>query len=61
MDVSLQGKRVLRNIDGGSYAKTSSHTFPVQVGRDGHLELTLERVGEENEWGINAMVVRRKE
>ncbi len=61
MDVSLQGKRVLRNIDGGSYAKTSSHTFPVQVGRDGHLELTLERFGEENEWGINAMVVRRKE
>jgi len=61
MNLSLQGQRVLTDFDGGSYAKTASHTFPVRVAADGCLELAFERVGEGNEWGISAMVVRRKE
>ena len=60
MNVSLQGDRVLTDFDGGSYAKTEKRTFPVRVGPESPLELTLERAGKGYEWGISATVVRPK-
>ena len=58
MDVTLQGKRILTDFDGGSYDRPVVQTYPVRIEPDGHLEVKLESIGGENEWGISAMVVR---
>ena len=58
MGVTLQGRRVLTDFDGGSYDKPVVRTWPVRIEPDGHLELKLESAGGENEWGISALVVR---
>ena len=61
MGVTLQGKRVLTDFDGGSYDKPVVQTYPVRIEPDDHLEVKLESAGGENEWGISAVVVRRVE
>ena len=59
MGVTLQGKRILTDFDGGSYKKPVVRTYPVRIRPGGHLEVKFESAGGKNEWGISAAVVRR--
>ena len=58
MDVSVQGRRVLTDFDGGSCDRPVAHTCPVRIEPGGHLEVGFESAGGENEWGISALVVK---
>lgn len=58
MDVSVQGRRVLTDFDGGAYDKPVVRTCPVRIEPAGHLEVAFESAGGANEWGISALVVR---
>ena len=57
MNVYLQGKKVLKDFDGGSFDNIVRKKFPVKVKKDG-FRLELERVGENSEWGISALILR---
>ena len=60
MNVTVQGKRVLSDFDGGSFEKPVVRAFPVRVEAGGNLEIDFEVAGEGNEWGINAITVRAR-
>ena len=57
MNVTVQGKRVLNDFDGGSFEKPVVRAFPARVEAGGNLKIDFEAAGEGNEWGINAMTV----
>jgi hypothetical protein len=60
MNVSLQGRRVLTDADGGLCAKPVSRAFPFRVGADKCVLLTFESAAPECEWGISAVTIRPK-
>jgi hypothetical protein len=58
MYVSLQGRRVLSDFEGGTYQQPVLRTFPVRLEPGQPLRVIFERANEGSEWGLNAMVVR---
>ncbi|GEM_PF-1424363 len=61
MNVSVQGEKVLTDFDGGFCTSPVIKTVPFHVGAEGCLLVAFESGGGENEWGINAMVVRPRQ